>query len=283
MTPHKLLPIISALVFGGYLAAESGDVRWTYTLSSGAKIFSAAAIDDAGNLFFGANDGVFYSLDANGNLRWTYTRAGDWIDSSPALTPDGGVVFGCWDGKVYCLDRTTGTHRWRYPDSFGAFGPIVGSPAVAEDGSVYFGSFDGIVYGLTSGGELDWFYVADAEVESSVALCNDGNLFFGDSAGTVYSLTPDGALRWMTALPPYAREGVVDFEIIASVALGLDDEVYVASRAGDLMQLDKLDGLVQWAFPMSAWIDSSPVVRTDGVGSRDGSLGIDGLRLARWR
>ncbi len=57
-----------------YAFNPDGTQKWAFTTPvSGEPIYTAAAIDAAGNLYFGTLSGNFYSLTAAGTLRWTYS------------------------------------------------------------------------------------------------------------------------------------------------------------------------------------------------------------------
>ena len=59
-----------------------------WNASTGGVIFSSAAIDSSGAIYFGSNDNKLHALNADGSNKWTFD-AGNWIDSTPAISEDG--------------------------------------------------------------------------------------------------------------------------------------------------------------------------------------------------
>jgi outer membrane protein assembly factor BamB len=89
-------------------------IRWRFRLPSyppkGPE--SMPAFDQTGNLYFGAHDHCFYSLDGSGNLRWMF-KTEDKIYSSPTIINNDKVVFASGDGNCFCFDLE-GQLLWAY-------------------------------------------------------------------------------------------------------------------------------------------------------------------------
>jgi len=58
--------------------------------------------DAAGNLYFGAQDDVVYSLTGDGRLRWRVGTGGD-VDAPVILAGSGRLLAASDDGKLYCV------------------------------------------------------------------------------------------------------------------------------------------------------------------------------------
>ena len=281
---------VLSLVAG--LAAAPGDFRWSF--ATNGAVYSSPAIDDAGNVYFGSEDGDLYSVTATGQVRWVYPDAGDWIDSSPAIGPDGTIYFGSWDGFVYAVNGATGSLRWSYETG----SVVLASPTVGSDGAVYVGSYDGGFYALNSNGSLRWIHVAAGEIESSAALDENGDLYFGDSGGILHAVDGTGQARWEVDVAIY-QPLATEVAIQSSPALGADGTIYVGSRyawtslltgeevrEGRLLAVDRATGSVRWTFLVEDYIDSSPAVAADGsvyFGARDGYLyKLDADGIPQW-
>jgi outer membrane protein assembly factor BamB len=128
-------------------------------LASNGGIRSSPALAD-GALFFGSEDGHFYSVDAEtGQENWSLAierskqqRGISPVDSSPAVA--GGVVyFGSLGNHLYAVDTKSGQEKWRFRTEGGVFS----SPLIA-DGVAYVGSWDWNVYAVdTATGRGDHF------------------------------------------------------------------------------------------------------------------------------
>lgn len=102
-------------VLAGAMGAEPAQVRLRG--DSGAVVFRAktrgtgalefgirggALEDDAGRLYFGAQDDAVYALEGNGELLFRFETKGD-VDAPITLLPDGRLVIASSDGSVTCL------------------------------------------------------------------------------------------------------------------------------------------------------------------------------------
>jgi outer membrane protein assembly factor BamB len=112
-------------------------------------------------VFFGADNGRLYKLNAaTGDLVWSF-QAGGAIRSSPVVVPsnfeglglaegEDYVYFGCDDGKIYAVNGNTGAIRTGWPVSTG--GPVRADPVYDPDSkTISVGSNDGRLYTLYVG------------------------------------------------------------------------------------------------------------------------------------
>lgn len=86
---------------------DSGELLWKYKAQG--KIRSVPAIDNAGNIYFGDGEGMFYVLNSKGKLSYKELKLGTNIWSSPAIDKNG-LIYICADqttssepGKVFAL------------------------------------------------------------------------------------------------------------------------------------------------------------------------------------
>jgi outer membrane protein assembly factor BamB len=205
------------------LEAATGKPRWAFP--AGGAIRSRALVAH-GALYFQADDGVLYALDAaSGRERWRVRMVDKPVVRLPPgdpasrfdrfasdVTVSGGRLYvGSHDGRVLCLDAAHGRTIWQFKSK----DSVLAAPAV-DGGRVYFGSYDGRVYALeaATGREL-WTHDTGRPVVSTPAV-------FGD-------------------------------------------RVIVGSRSYDLLGLEAATGAVAWKrYIWFSWVESSPVVR-DGV------------------
>ncbi len=137
---HVVAGTIDGFVF--CVGRDNGAYKWNFIVK--APVVSTIVPGDIGGeefLFFGADDGLFYSFDSSGKKVWEF-RAGGKIRTE-ALVHEGRVYFGSEDNFLYALDSGSGKPVFR----FKAGGNIYGKPLV-HDGRVYFGSTDGFIYSL---------------------------------------------------------------------------------------------------------------------------------------
>lgn len=124
------------------VARETGTYKWNFVVK--APVLSTVAGCEIGGeerLFFGADNGFFYSLDPEGKKIWEFRTNGKI--RTEALVHEGRVYFGSEDNSFYSLDLKSGKQVF----AFRSDGNIYGKPLVHE-GRVYFGSTDGFIHSL---------------------------------------------------------------------------------------------------------------------------------------
>ena len=124
-------------------------IRWKIHLQSVEEKINAfnPPLVIGNTIYFGSDDGNFYSLDVeSGYMRWVF-RAGGPINSIP-YADDEKVYFGSQDGKLYALSRESGQEVW----SFQTPSQINSQVERYKDYIIFVGDADA-VYFLTPDGE----------------------------------------------------------------------------------------------------------------------------------
>jgi outer membrane protein assembly factor BamB len=214
------------------LAVVASLVKWTFPVPAGT--FCTPALDDSGNLYFGDEDGIFYSLTPAGKLRWSYHGPTDAI-SAPAVVDNNVVYFPCEDKHIYAL-TLGGKLLWKYMTATSA----VAAPAVTPDGIVYCADDTGNVYCLNSQGILKWSFVTHDEVDNGLTIGPDGSIYV--ASDSLYALSPAGKELW-------AQGAQEEDNPFYGCAIGPDDNVYASNMDGDLYRLEPKSGRIIWRTP----------------------------------
>ncbi|MCX7785718.1 MAG: PQQ-binding-like beta-propeller repeat protein [candidate division WOR-3 bacterium] len=261
-------------------------VGWEFQIPDEYPFTSSPALGlDASNrwrIFIGAQDGFFYAIKPeDGTQAWREATVSAGypnyeevsINATPAVNQSLGKIYcGSEEGELYCVS-TSGTTRWRYPDSsydgltFNEYGS---SAAIGADGRIFVGCDDCFLYVLRdNGSSSDTIkrYYAKLEIASSPAIDAQGFVYFGDDSGYVTKLNSNGQLQWRR------RIGIS----VQSSPTIVSDRVYVGTEDGYLYALSTSTGTPLWPSPYQAGdgIRSSPVVGTDNniyFGCDDGKL-----------
>lgn len=102
------------------LKFESGETMWRFPIKkvsargSGYQdlIHATAAYKD-GKIYFGVENGRYYSLDANtGRLIWEKSGFG-WFTTASSLDEEN-IYTGNWDGNIYAFKQADGVLIWKY-------------------------------------------------------------------------------------------------------------------------------------------------------------------------
>jgi outer membrane protein assembly factor BamB len=117
-----------------YAIAPDGKMKWLFEAERElAGIWTTAALSpDGSTLYFGANKGGLYALNAaDGQLRWQYKIFGS-IYSSPLLDKQGAIYSGSTVGRLVAIESASG--RAIFDQDAG--GSVWTAPALRADGSL---------------------------------------------------------------------------------------------------------------------------------------------------
>lgn len=253
-------------------------------------IWRRAAWDEAGRLYFGADDDHLYALDLGTGDRLWRVRLGNCtpprapgpegvrcdVDGGPTIGPSGDLYVGA-DG-VYRIG-TDGTIKWHTPDAEAEAHPahVYSIPLVTQGGRVVFGGYNGRITAVSAeDGSPAWSVEVGADVDGSAIQTKDGTIVIGADDGKLYALSEAGQSLWTFQ---------AERDIRAAAALGPDDSLFVPSFDGQLYALDPL-GVARWILPTSQALAATPAIDRDGnlyVGGRDDRLyGLAAAGDVRW-
>ena len=163
-----------------------------WVFKTGKGIFSSPVVDEAGCVYIGSADHLFYALNPDGTVKWTLP-ADEIIDSSALLDDRGRLYFASGDSHLYCVDRESGTLIWRFRAQTQAeveaeFGIkaynltwFEGNTGILPGGDIIAPNDNYIVYRLNrNSGERVGAYPANEMIWSLPAVNPEtGRIFFG--------------------------------------------------------------------------------------------------------
>lgn len=237
-------------------------IRWQRKLD--APVNASPAVS-GGRLYFGANDGVVYCVNAeDGSKVWTY-RAGRpkeaaFIFFSKPEVSGGEVLIGDAHGIVHVLSADSGDliRAFEAPDWVRA------KPARSDDG-LLVASLDGTValYDY-SGAEVwrrrlnRWHLTCDPVVAGEVALVVTSDM-------TLWCLSlSDGSIRWRISLVDYPVDWVAFDEFQSSPQVS-GQRVFVGTPGHFLYAVDKDSGEPLWRFETGGEIPCDPICVEESV------------------
>ena len=244
-------------------------------MNSVGSIFGGVAYSQATNtVYFGADDGMLYALDAGTGepklgTGGVFFPAEAPIWSTPMVN-NGVVYFGTMDGTLYGVGETGGKIL-----EFKAGGAITATPIV-EEGVAYVGSFDKNFYAVPVNGGLNakprWIYATNGWIWADALFAADARgqdfVFVSSLDGSVQAVdASSGTLLWPS--PFIASEGIRGTPALVSKSasgsqfssLG-DNVLVVGSRDGSLYGLDPQTGAPAWEQPFN----------TRNLGDGDGQI-----------
>ena len=221
----------------------------------------SAPVVSEGLVYFGADSGIFYALDAaSGQVRWSHSlrtksRKGIW--STPAVHA-GRVYFGAYDGCVYCLDAATGGEIWQA----GVADWVGSSPCLNVERDVLYIGLEfaaeaqrGAMAALSmSDGEKVWeFPLSTMQHGTATHHAGSGLVLFGSADGQVYALhEASGSLVWHA-----------DAESAVRGAICVADELQLAvfgTAGGDVLAVNLQDGAKRFKWQTGGEVRSAPLL-----------------------
>jgi len=262
---------------------ELACVKWQLTTDGAVSAGVTIGVDD--RVHIACEDGIVYTVDANGLLLWSYDVNSPLI-SSPTIGPDGSVYVGSQEGTLYAID-INGSLRWTHTTG----GPIYSSPAVSPDSNdVYVCSADGKLYALGQDGSELWSSETNGPAQlsgsifASPAIGTDGTIYIaGLYDPNLYALDPNApdpsdrlkwtcnfeSRGWPFVSPVVAADGTIYQTLL------YDPNLYAITpnepNAGTIIWS------VDLADPCSGWFDPDYAEEcADGDAWSEPALGLDG-------
>lgn len=229
----------------------NGQLIWRRSIPNGVE---AGAHLQGDRLFFGASDGMFYSISAeDGSIFWSFpTRIENIADP---IFHDGIVYFLTGANTFYALDAETGKQVWLYSRQDGqALSVRGGSKPVYQSGTVFAGFSDGTMVALNAKtGALKWEKSLNRNKrfrDLDSALVVEGEFLyaagFDDALYALRSAT--GEVAWKHDQGGYGALNVTA------------DRIYYASSDSEVVALDKSTGKKLWGIPIQTGIPTAPIL-----------------------
>lgn len=279
--PNLLL--VGCYDFGLHALNRTTGARvWMFNAS--APIYSTAAVDVNGAIFFTGGKSVF-ALNRNGGLLWSLDVGSTQMYSSPAIGRDGvlyvgtdnGGLYAFWDGSERTQEQLTPPPMWpqhRFDSATARTtqnGPlslnlasgwsfvggrrnlsVISSPCISAEGNVVFAG--DMLYSVNSTNAKAAWSVSATNI-TTAAIGRVGLTYAGSSDGRLLGIdTGNGGVLWAArtnssiTLPP----------VISSTT----NMVYVTNAAGKLVAVDGLSGVQRVIRTVGAVATAGPVLAT---------------------
>lgn len=269
--------LIQANSIDGVVAFDraTGSERWRLNIENGVE--GGVVLSNDGRLFFGANDGQFYSVQAeSGKVLWTFPVRAETL-AAPSL--DGGqIYFQSGADVIYSLDASSGKQIWTYNRQTTTNLSIrsTTTPVVVGE-TLYTGFSDGFLVALRKrDGGMIWERKLTRSQRfkdvDGTPVADGDTLFVSSYDGALYSLKREtGDINWQ-----------VDEGGYTPVTLD-KDVLYYASVTGQVMALDKGSGKTIWANQLSTGIATQPTLYRGYLlyGESEGALVVADAQTGR--
>ncbi len=241
--PERVYFVVKQTIYA--LNRATSALEWK--LPVGTEIHSALVLHN-GTLYFGADDGKLWAVDAQGGTaKWKFAADGP-IKSAP-LVMDDVLYFGSDDKRVYAFNLASDSLLWQFPTG----GKVQTTPVIWGD-RVYIASRDKYLYALRrSNGTLIWnYFLEDADVFSSPAIEGDTILTAAGSCLFAVDLK-HGHKRWAFTAG----------DLITGTPAIQSRMAFIGTNEGVVYGIDTTRGRPVWRFPQQGGrgaILSSPVL-----------------------
>ncbi|MNS59041.1 Outer membrane protein assembly factor BamB precursor [compost metagenome] len=225
----------------GAFDRESGQLKWKLPVTNGVEP-SATVIRD--RVFFGASDGLFYSIAASsGQVEWTFPTKTENL--SEPLLDEGVVYFQTGNNVFYALDAATGRQIWLYSrQDTSQFSIRGGSRPALRNGTLYVGFSDGSLVALNAkSGAVVWELQLNRnkrfrDIDATPVVDGD-NIYIAGYDDKLYCVSADkGEVLWRVDGGGYSAVTVVG------------DRILYPTTSGEVLALKKSNGEKLWSFPV---------------------------------
>ncbi len=222
--------IVFTFIFYSF-GVQAAEVRWRF--NTGSAIFSSPVVDDAGNIYFGNNDGVFRALSPAGDVLWETELQGD-IKTRPALGEDR-IYVSSNSGQLFALDYE-GNIQWSLRVGRDK---KMGHPLIYED-TVYVGG-DFRIAAINKDGTEEWIYEVGEfnYILNEIDIDDQGRLYVGSNNGYLIRLSLEGEEMWRTE--------VSSDNYLNGPRVSEQGTVFVGSDDGEFRAINP-EGEVLWSF-----------------------------------
>ena len=231
------------------IGREKGELIWRLPIRNGVE---AGAVLQNDRLYFGANDGFFYCVDAStGKMIWNFpTRIENLSDP---LLDNGVVYFLSGANSVYALSAETGRQLWLYsrqdPSNLTIRG---GSKPSIKSGTLYVGFSDGALVALiASNGTIKWEKKLNRnkkfrDLDSQPLVDNEVVYVLGYDDHTYCLRAATGDLVWKNTFGGYGD------------ILKIEDRLYYATTSEEFVSVFADTGKKVWSYKLRDGIATSP-------------------------
>lgn len=250
---NRMTPIIagSLLIQGNGIDGmtaynrDTGEELWRLPIPNGVE-GNATLIND--RLFFGANDGNFYSIEAStGRSVWSFSTKSENLGEP--LLDDGIVYFLSGNNAIYALDAATGKQLWLHSrQDTSSFSIRGGSKPVVKNGKLYVGFSDGSLVAFNAKtGVPAWEILLNKnkkfrDIDASPVVDGD-NIYIAGYDDKLYSISAEtGEILWR-----------IDSGGYSAVTL-IGDSIIYPTSTGEVLALKKSNGDLIWKYKSNAGI-----------------------------
>jgi outer membrane protein assembly factor BamB len=230
---------------------DNGQEIWRRAIPHGVE---AGAALQGEHLFFGACDGMFYSISAiDGSTLWSFpTRIENIADP---IYQDGLVYFLTGANTLYALEAESGKQAWLYSrQDSQALSIRGGSRPVYQNGTLFAGFSDGAVVALNAKtGALRWEKALNRnkrfrDLDSSLVVENEF-LYVAGFDDAFYALrSATGEIAWKFDQGGYGAITIAG------------DRIFYASSESELVALNKATGIKMWGVRLATGLPTAPVL-----------------------
>ncbi len=225
------------------LSETDGAEVWTVSTSDSAYM-SSPAVDQSGNVYFGAYDCKLRSVAPDGSSNWTYS-AGSYPDGiifcSPAIGDDGTIYVGN-EGLGAIALNSDGSVKWTAALQGGDWRRPRYGPNILGNGNIVYRSQNGTTTAFNASGVLQWSHDLGGG-DATGAVAADGTTLYLKAGAydskKLMALDASGNTLWELDLGTAADDAPV---------VGSDGTIYISK--GSSVSAINSDGTELWTLSL---------------------------------
>ncbi len=244
-------------------------LSWSYKASS--IIRGTPAVDSAGNVIFGTEDGWIYKVNSSGEAQWAMNSSAR-ISAPPVVDSSNNIYFANDAGLTAKLNAS-GTQVWA--KNMGAGVKV--SPALDSSGNLFVGDTAGILHCINSSGSVLWEFQTPktggglltpgtSHPIMAAPVVGPGKLVYvANDAGMIFCLKNElTGFIFQTAFSQVWTYTDADGQPIRGMALDASGNLYYTTAGGHLRSLNS-GGSLRWSADLAQAYSTAPAIDSAGT------------------
>lgn len=232
-----------------YAMYSSSATYWKYPTPS--YVSGAPLLDQAGNVYFGDQEGTFTALDRKGKLLWEYKAHGA-IKYSPMQNDD--IIYFVTEDEDYNNTLYTINTNGKLLSENKIEQGITTS--ISLEGDTIYAGVKNTIYAMSvNDGKTLWNKEVTGRILSSITV-GPKSLYVTTDANKVFSLSKDGTINWTLDIKG---------DLAAPPVVDNTDIVFIGDASKKVYRINGTSGEIEWTQKVPGKVVTNIIIDADGT------------------